>query len=153
MCKNNPKIGDLPLVLQDLVLQFAYNMPREQVLDSLEVILDIKAMQLPFFFFKELIWSWHYASFLPNPIHCFTPIAYFGGTYLDLFDNDAFFCFLIGLDFRRKNVRCFGSRIHWLDRLCTTWKSVRPFSYFFKMLLRSETQIMKKRHSIVMCSI
>ena len=47
MCKNNPKIGDLPLVLQDLVLQFAYNMPREQVLDSLEVILDIKSMQLP----------------------------------------------------------------------------------------------------------
>ena len=114
MCKNNPKIGDLPLVLQDLVLQYAYNMPREQVLDSLEVILDIKAMQLPFFFFKELIWSWHYATFLPNPIHCFTPIAYFGGSFR------------------------------------TTWKSVRPFSCFFKMLLRSETQIMKKRHPIVL---
>ena len=153
MCKNNPKLRDLPVVLQDLVLQFAYNMPRDKVLDSLEVILDIKAMQLPFFFFKELIWSWHYTCFLPNPIHCFTPIDYFGGTYLDLFNNDAFFCFLIGLDFRRKNVRCFGSRINWLDRLCATWKNVRPFSYFFKMLLRSETQIMKKRQSIVMCRI
>ena len=135
--------------LQDLVLQFAYNMRRTDVLDSLEQILDIKDLQLPFFFFRDRIWSWHYASFLPNPVEQFLPIDYFGGSYSDIFDTDAFWSLLIGLDFRRKKVKCFGSRLRWLDRMLCSWEMVVPFSSFFKMLLRSKTPIMKVRRSRV----
>ena len=149
MCKNDQKLRDLPVDLQDLVLQYAYNMRRSDVLDSLEQILDIKAMRLPFFFFRERIWSWHYARFLPNPVFQFLPIGYFGGSYSDIFDTDSFFSLLIGLDFRRKKVKCYGSRRRWLDHMLMSWEMVLPFSSFYKMLLRSKTPIMKMRRSRV----
>ena len=66
MCKNDPKLSSLPDVLQDLVLQFAFNMPKDQVLGSLRVIMDIVDMKLPFFFFRQKIWSWHCKNFLPK---------------------------------------------------------------------------------------
>ena len=50
---SNVRIGTLPCVLQDVVFQFAYNMPRDDVLKSLDVILTIIDMKLPFFFFRE----------------------------------------------------------------------------------------------------
>ena len=147
MCNNDPKMRDLPLDLQDLVLQFTYNMRRSEVVESLEQILIIKQMRLPFFFFRDRIWSWHYAMFLPNPVDHFMPIVYFGGSYRDIFDTDAFFSLLIGLDFRRKKVKRFGSRERWLDRMLCSWDMVLPFSSFYKMLLRSKTPIMKRCRS------
>jgi len=110
MCKNDPKLSSLPDVLQDLVLQFAFNMPKDQVLGSLRVIMDIVDMKLPFFFFRQKIWSWHCKNFLPNPVFDFMPIEYYNGRYNELFDDDALFMLLLGLDFRRRNVRMFGSR-------------------------------------------
>ena len=78
------KLGDLPCVLQELVFQFAYNMPRDDVLRSLETILSIINMELPFFFFREKIWSWHYNEFLTNPVRTFLPIEYYNGRYCEL---------------------------------------------------------------------
>ena len=153
MGENDPKINVLPDVLQDLVFSFAFNLPKDDVLDSLDVILGIIDMDLPFFFFRESIWSWHYAKFLPNPIFSFMPINYYGGAYGDLFDEDAMCCLLLGLDFRRKNVRMFGSRQRWLDRIIRCWRCVEPLAAFFKMLLRSKTPIMKQRNQIIQALI
>ena len=139
----------LPDVLQDLVIDFAFNLPKDDVLESLRVILGIVDMDLPFFFLKESIWSWHYARFLPNPVYSFMPIHYYNGRYSELFDDDALCCLLLGLDFRRRNVRMFGSRQRWLDRIVTCWRSVEPLSAFFKMLLRSKTPIMKHRSAFI----
>ena len=44
MCKNNVKLCSLPDDLQDIVLLFAFNMPKSQVLVSLRVVLDILDM-------------------------------------------------------------------------------------------------------------
>ena len=139
----------LPSVLQDLVLDFAFNLPKTDVLESLNVILSIIDMDLPFFFFRESIWSWHYNKFLPNPVFSFMPIHYYNGIYSELFDDDALCCLLLGLDFRRRNVRMFGSRQRWLDRIVRCWRCVEPFAAFFKMLLRSKTPIMKQRTCLV----
>ena len=68
MCKNDVKLCSLPDDLQDIVLFFAFNMPKSQVLESLRIVLDIQDMRLPFFFFRQKIWSWHYNVFLPNPV-------------------------------------------------------------------------------------
>ena len=149
MCKDEVKLSILPDVLQDLVIQFAFDMPKEQVLDSLEIILDIISMQLPFFFFRPKIWSWHYNNFLPNPIFSFMPIEYYNGLYSELFDDDALYCLLLGLDFRRKNVRMFGTRQQWLNRIVSSWRSIEPFAAYYKMLLRSRTPIMKHRSSFI----
>ena len=149
MCKTDVKLVELPDVLQDLVLLYAFNLPKHQVLESLDVILDIVDMQLPFFFFRQKIWSWQYNNFLPNPVFSFMPIEYYNGRFCELFDDDAMFCLLLGLDFRRKNVRLFGSREKWLDRIVTSWRCVEPLAAYYRMLLRTRTPIMKKRGPLI----
>jgi hypothetical protein len=149
MCKSDPKLDELPDVLQDLVLMFAFNVPKSQVVESLDVILSIIDMDLPFFFFRTKIWSWHYNRYLSNPVFRFMPIEYYNGRYSEIFDDDAMFCLLIGLDFRRKNVRMFGSRQKWLDRIVTTWRCVEPLAAYYRMLLRTRAPIMKKRGPLV----
>ena len=150
MCENDLNLNELPDVLQDMVLMFAYNLPKTQIMKSLETILDIIDMQLPFFFMKQRIWSWHYKTFLPNPCHVFTPIEYYAGNYSDLFDDDSMYCLLLGLGFRRRNVRLFGSREKWMNRICTSWRAVEPLSAYYKMLMRARDPIMKKRGPLVM---
>ena len=89
MSVSDVNLGVLPDVLQDLVVSFAFNLPKDEVVQSLDVILSIIDMNLPFFFFREAIWSWHYGQFLPNPVFTFMPINYYNGTYAELFDDDA----------------------------------------------------------------
>ena len=149
MIVSDVKFSVLPSVLQDLVLQCAFNLPKTDVLESLDVVLSIIDMDLPFFFFRESIWSWHYNKFLPNPVFSFMPIHYYNGIYSELFDDDALCCLLLGLDFRRRNVRMFGSRQRWLDRIIRCWRCVEPFAAYFKMLLRSKTPIMKQRSAFI----
>ena len=149
MCKNDLKLCSLPDVLQELVLEFAFNLPKHQVLTSLQVILDIVDMKLPFFFFREKIWSWSCNNFMPNPVFSFMPIEYYNGRFCELFDDDAMFCLLLGLDFRRKNVRMFGSRQTWLNRIVTSWRCVEPLAAYYRMLLRTRSPIMKKRGPLV----
>ena len=60
MCETDLKLGVLPEVLQNLVLEFAFNLPKQAIVDSLRIILGIIDMDLPFFFFRDKIWSWHY---------------------------------------------------------------------------------------------
>ena len=146
---NKLNISVLPDVLQDLVLMFAYNLRKDQIVHSLYAILDIIDMHLPFFFFRDRIWSWETKSFLRNPVFVFIPIEYYSGDFGSLFDEDAMYCFLLGLDFRRKNVRLFGSREKWLNRICTSWRAVEPFAAYYRMLMRSKSLIMKKRCPVV----
>ena len=149
MCKNDLHLSVLPDDLQDLVFKFAYGLPKDQVLCSLYAILDIIDMQLPFFFFRKKIWSWDLKRFLHNPIWVFEPMEYYQCNFNSLFDEDAMYCLLIGLDFRRKNVRLFGSREKWLSRICTSWRAVEPFAAYYRMLMRSKSPIMKKRGILI----
>ena len=149
MSKNELNLRVLPDVLQDLVLMYAYNLPKRQIEKSLSVCLDIIDMKLPFFLLKERVWSWHYERFLPSPIVSFLPIEYYDGKFENLFAEDSMCCLLIGLDFRMRNVRRFGDRGRWVHRILTNWRSVESFSNFYKMLLRSKRRIMKTRGPLV----
>jgi hypothetical protein len=149
MCNSGLKLSVLPAVLEQIVIDYAFNLPKVQVLDSLNIILSIREMNLPFFFFRPKIWSWEFAKFLPNPVFSFMPIEYYNGLYSELFDDDALYCLLLGLDFRRKNVRMFGTREQWLNRIVSSWRSIEPFAAYYKMLLRSRTPIMKHRSSFI----
>ena len=144
MCKNDPKVHDLPDVLQDLVYMFAFNLPKIDVQGSLRTVLEIKRMKLPFFFLRDKIWSWHYAKFLVNPLVRFMPIEYYNGTFRELFDDDAMYCFLFGLDFRMRNVRKFGNRQAWESRILQSWRVVKSLALYFKMIMRSETRVLRK---------
>ena len=132
----------LPPELVDLVCLFAYNIPHKSVLRSVNQMCCILDMRMPFFFFRRVIWSWHYSKFLPSPFVEFLPIEYYGN-YAALFDEDVLFYFLLCLDFRRRKVRVFGPRGRWLDRFLSSWHTYEPFGAYYKMPLRSKTPVLK----------
>ena len=148
MCKNDLKLTILPDVLQEIVLIYAYNMPKTQIMQSLRTLQRINEMKLPFFLLKERIWSWDLKMFLANPCKVYFPIEYYG-SYSRIFDDDSIFCFLLALDFRRRNVRLFGSRENWMSRICTSWRAIEALGAYFKMLLRSKHRVMKKRSPLI----
>ena len=144
MGRNPQNVHDLPTDLQQLVYMFAFNLPKDAVQTSLQTVLEIKRMQLPFFFLRDKIWSWHFTKFLVNPLVRFMPIEYFNGTFRELFDDDALYCFLFGLDFRMRNVRKFGNRQSWESRILQSWRVVESLGLYFRMIMRSETRVLRK---------
>ena len=66
MCKNDLKLDRLPHVLQEIVLEFAFNLSKEQVLKSLDTILDILDTEYRFSYFvkKSVVGS---SYFLAEP--------------------------------------------------------------------------------------
>ena len=135
----------LPPELVNLVCFFAYNLPHASVKRSVNQLCRILDMRMPFFFFRKMIWSWHYSKFLTSPLVEFLPIEYFEGKYSSLFDEDVLYYFLLCLDFRRRHVRVFGGRDRWLNRFLSSWRTFEPFGAYYKMLLRSKTKILKHR--------
>ena len=103
-----------------------------------------------FFFFRDKIWSWEYGRFLTTPLKVFMPIEYYGGFYRDLFDDDCTYYLLLCLDFRRRPVKMFGSRIDWQNRFAQTWRTVEPFAAFYKMLLRQKAPVLKPNSPLLM---
>ena len=139
----------LPTDLQDLVCLFCFNLPLKAVKTGVNRILEIKNMGLPFFFFRDKIWSWECKRFLPSPLKVWLPIQYFGGMYRDLFDDECMFYLLLCLDFRRRTVRMFGNRETWMGRFSDSWRSLEPFSAYYKMLLRSKDPILKQNSPLL----
>ena len=127
---------------------FAWNLPKKAVQASLDTYTEINSWKLPFWFVQERIWSWHYNRYLDSPLKSFIPIEYYGGQYRELFNEDAVYCFLIGLDFRMKNVRAFGNRRVWEARLLDSWRVMDALSTFYKMLLRSKTRVLRKNRML-----
>ena len=144
MREKEAQISDLPTDLEQLVYMFAFNVPKTDVLWSVREMIEIKKWNLPFWFLNRRIWSWHYRTYLTSPLISFLPIEYFGGNYKDIFDLDVIYSFLLSLDFRRKNVRAFGSRKLWETRILVSWRTIESLSYYYKMLLRSKTKVLRK---------
>ena len=144
MCKNTLKLSDLPHELSNLIVQFAFGMPESAVRRDLDTILMIKSWDLPFWFLERRVWSWRDRTFLPSPLTRYMPIVFFGGQFRELFNIDTIWSFLLALDFRRKNVRAFGSRAVWQARLSQSWEIMDTLSCFYKMLLHSKTHVLRK---------
>ena len=144
MCKNDPKVHDLPTDLQQLVYMFAFNLPKHDVQCSLNTFLEIREWELPFFFFRDQIWSWHCKEFLPSPLKVFLPIEYYGGSFREIFDADSVYCFLLALDFRMRNVRKFGNRQRWENRILLSWRVMDSLASYYWMLMRSKTRVLRR---------
>jgi len=144
MCPQPQKLRDLPDVLQDLVCMFAWNIPKKQIQPSLDIYAEINTWRLPFWFLHKRVWSWHYRNYMNTPLKEFSPIEYFSGEYRQLFNQNAVYSLLIGLDFRLKNVRLFGNRTRWETRILQDWRVMESLSSFYKMLLHSKRRVLRK---------
>ena len=146
MCKTQekePRISDLPIVLQDLVISFAFDEHKWVIKSELETLLEIKSWRLPFWFLESMVWSWHHRRYLTTPLVQYIPMKYCGHNYRNLFDLDVIHSFLLALDFRVKNVRCFGSRELWQTRILESWRCFDSLSSYYKMLLRSKNRVLR----------
>ena len=141
-------LGQIPPDLQNIVCMYAYDCDMRAVQRSLRLYADLKTMRLPFFFYREKIWDWSTRRFLASPMIVFEPIDRWDGIVNELFDQDAMYSFLLGLDFRKRKVRTFGTRERWLHRLSTNWCVVEPFAAYYRMIMRSPENVMKKREHL-----
>ena len=143
MHAKEPQISELPVVLQNLVLDFAFKERKEVIKRELETLLLIKSWGLPFWFLESTIWSWSTRSYVTTPLLQYIPMKHCGHNFRDLFNLDVIHSFLLALDFRMKNVRAFGPRRLWQMRILESWRSLDSLSSFYKMLLRSKTRVLR----------
>lgn len=136
--------------LQELVMFFAWNVPMKAVRKSLSLILELKKRNVPWFFLRTNVWSWHYHRKMISPTIVFAPLEYFGGHAGDLVNFDVLYYFLYTLDFRQREVRMFGTRTSWIRNLGTNWRTIFAFSEFYKLLFHCKGQILKKGRDIYM---
>lgn len=136
---------DLPVVLQDLVTDFAWENPCQLVLDNIETLLEIKSYNLPPLFFQTQYryvctgargCKSTYGIVMPNPLYEYVPFW----KYIDLFNIFRIQHLMYNLDFRKRIVKRAGSRQFWMNSF-DHYKSILQFGLFYKILLASEMDV------------
>ena len=141
------KFSDFCTDLQDLVMLFAWNVPMSAVDNTFAVLSELKSMDVPWFFLRGRVWSWHYHKHLPSPTIIFMPLEYFSGNASDLINHDVVYYFLFSLDFRKQDVKIFGPRTQWVRNISENWRTIGPFAEFYRLLLHCKGRLLKKADS------
>ncbi|MAD46762.1 MAG: hypothetical protein CMH98_17345 [Oceanospirillaceae bacterium] len=133
----------LPNDLKNIVCGFAWKSSWEETQSSLDMCVTVKDYQISPVFLRRDMWSWTFASFLPNPMVEFMPIQKFTGRWHDLIDWHAVNELLFRLDYRRKVVRMAGTRAEWFRRFKQNWLQIALFDTFYRVLLHSDMDVFK----------
>lgn len=123
----------LPNVLQDLVVQFAFKINKKEMERDLNTIFEIKQWRLHPCFLRHRVFLSDSWSFENNPLETYFPLEMLSSMYA-LFDMCIVYDILERLDFRKKDVRCMGSRIQWMESLEMHWEFLGLFSFFFNQI-------------------
>ncbi len=134
---------ELPLVLKNLVSDFAYDCKWEIVVKDLATCEQVRAMGLSCVFTRFVMWSVKYKEFIPNPLIEFEPIQNFSGYWGDYIDWHAVQELLWRLDFRRKFVKLVSSREEWRKGFKRDWTTIRMFDHFYHFLLYTRVPCFK----------
>ena len=127
----------LPTVLQDMVCEFAWKTNWDHVRLNMEQLFRIKKYNMPPIFFRGLFFSAEYGCYLPNPLLTYTPIF----NLISLFNKHRIHELLYKLDFRKRDVKCLGSRWEWVRAMDHSYENILQFGMFYKMLLASRKNI------------
>ena len=125
--------GDLGEDLSNIVCQFAFQTSYRVVFYSLKTYMQIKHFDLPKKLIHQTLFSTKHHRFMHSPLVVFEPIDSFDG-YRSLFNWNEIYYMLWQLDFRRANVKAFGSRGRWHLRLTLSWTAILEFTIFYKEL-------------------
>ena len=123
----------LPNVLQDLVVQFAFKINKKEMESDLNTIFEIKQWRLHPCFLRHRVFLSDSWSFENNPLETYFPLEMMSSMYA-LFDMCIVYDILERLDFRKKDVRCMGTRIQWMESLEMHWEFIGLFSFFFNQI-------------------
>ena len=131
-----PRFQDLPVVLQDLCVDFAWKTTYRNVKENIEELLLIKSFNLPPLFYKTYLFSTEHMYHMYSPLEIYEPLW----CYLEMFDIFMINDLLCNLDFRKRSVKCAGSRYFWLDSF-DHYINILQFGQFYKSLLASKQNI------------
>jgi len=128
---------ELPTVLQDIVCDFAWQTEWEHVEANINQLFRIKEFDLPPIFFRPYIFYAENMRYELNPLHVYAPVF----DLLSLFNRHRIHELLYKLDFRKRDVKCLGSRLRWMKLMDNDHESILQFGMFYKMLLSTRQNI------------
>ena len=128
---------DLPVVLQDLVIDFAWKMHADVVRKNVDDILVIKNFNLPGLFLRGFLFDPRICKHVTSPLLVYTPFWEFK----KLFNTFRIQELLYSLDFRKRIVRVAGTRYDWMNSFEEHYVNILQFGMFYKMLLASNKNI------------
>ena len=123
----------LPTVLQDMVCDFGWKTDWNVVRLDLELIFRIKTYSLPPIFLRNVIYAPEYGVYIQSPLHEYSPLA----CKLSLFNRHRIRELLYKLDFRKKEVKCLGSRWSWIHAIDASVENILQLGVFYQILLTS----------------
>ena len=124
----------LPSVLQDMVCDFAWKTTWNGIRLNLEQLFLIKEYKLPPIFLRQMIFVVEYGGYVPTPLDIYRPIF----DLSILFNQHRIHELLYKLDFRKRTVKCMGSRWKWIHAMEKSHENILQFSIFYRMLLGSQ---------------
>ena len=132
-----PRFRDLPVVLQNLCTDFAWETPFRLVTENLDVLLLIKSMNMPPMFFRPCLFHQSFCCHIHSPLEVYTPFW----AYSELFNIYRIKELLYNLDFRKRNVKSAGTRFSWMNSFDKHYVNILYFGMFYKILLASGQNI------------
>lgn len=125
------KIIDLPLVLRDLITQFAWDKKAHETFLLACIASEVNEWNIPEVFIRHYHFDWRYM------VGAVSPLLVFNASIepCQWFREDVCFLLLQMLDFRRTQVKRDGSRISWMRRLRDDWTTIVPFSAYYLRLI------------------
>ena len=133
------KFNCLPVVLQDLIVDFAFKLKKDELERDIDLLLTIKMWDLHPRYLRQTVFLSIYQRFKKTPLR-----VYFALEKLDHIDS-LFNFFVVEellerLDWRRKPVRRMGSRKTWLKNL-ENFHFVPIFSQFYESVSKDEQNL------------
>ena len=120
-------ISFLPRDISNLICLFCWDAPFELCVERSEIVYEALSFRIPDFLIRQVRYDWRTFQIITGGLLKFDPYC----KPSEFFREDVIFLILSLLDFRRKNVRLYGSRLQWLKRIVLDWRSVVDFSQFF----------------------
>ena len=128
---------DLPSVLQDLCVGFAWKTTYKVVKENIGELLMIKSFNLPPLFYRTYLFSTEHCRHIYNPMDVYVPFW----CYIEMFDICRLKELLYILDFRKRIVKRAGSRFYWMEAFDDHYLNILQFGMYYKLLLASNQNI------------
>ena len=125
------QIRSLPLVLRDLITEYAWDKKAHESFLLACIASEVNEWDIPDVFIRHYHFDWRHMLTAASPLVVFDASI----QPSEWFREDVCFLLLQMLDFRRKNVKCDGSRLTWMRRLSADWTTIVPFSKFYLKLI------------------
>ena len=124
-------IQSLPLVLRDLITEFAWGAGSYESYLVASVACEVNTWDIPEMFVRRYHMSWKDMCLHVSPLKVFNAAI----PPHEWFREDICYMTLQLLDFRRRNVKAHGNRLRWMCRLKNDWTTILSFSSFYLELL------------------